>query len=196
MPENSSSTSKLQNWSVKHENFFLLLFSCFLDEGGGRKAFLWSKSIRAEGEKYDVVIRNSYYQESVRHALGEPVSHTGTGTLHSDPSHQQTNSQVSLCRCPQLWRRECFRWNRQISLTLNTMVACRYFGSHQRHFDLLFSRTDLSRCFEPKQLNSPLLLNKRTKILLLWARPGDLVDTPLRRVCSSSSIPSNHTAQL
>lgn len=195
MPENSSATSKPQNWSVKHENFFLFLFPRFLEGGGGREAFLWSKSIRAEGEKYDEVIRNSYYQESVRHALGEPVSHTGTGTLHSDPSHQQTNSQVSLCGRPRL-RRECSRWNRQISLTLNTVVACRYFGSHQRHFDLLFGRTDLSRCFEPKQLNSPLLLNKRTKILLLRARPGDLVDILLRRVCSSSSILSNHTAQL
>lgn len=198
MPEDSSAISKPQNLSVKHDNFFFLFlfFPCFLGGMWRREEFLWSKSIRAEGEKYDEVIRNSYYQESVRHALGEPVSHTGTVTLQSDPSHQQINNQVSLCGCSQLCRRECFKWNRQIGLTLNTMVACRYFGSHQRHFELLFGRTDFSRCFEPKCLNSSLLLNKRTKILLLWARLGDLVDTLLRRVCSSSSAPSNHTAQL
>lgn len=167
----------------------------------GERSISWSKSIRAEGEKYGEVFRNSSDQESVRYAVDEPVLghafyNTGTVTLQSHPSHQQINNQVSLCGCSQSWRRECLQWNSQISLTLNTVVARRYFESHQRHFDLLFGRTDLSRCFEPKCLNLSLLLNhKRSKILLLWARAGDLVDILLRRVCSPSPVLSN-TAQL
>lgn len=66
-----------------------------------------------------------------------------------------------------------------------------------RHFDLLFGRIDWSSCFEPKCLNSSLLFNhERIKILLLWAMLGDLVDNLPRRVWSSSSVPSNNTAQL
>lgn len=82
---------------------------------------------------------------------------TGTGTLQSNPSYRKINSQVSLCGCSQPWRRECFKGKSQSSLTLSTTVARRYFGSHQRQFVLLFGRTDSSRCFEPKCLNSSLL---------------------------------------
>lgn len=80
MLEDSPAISKPQNWSVKHKNFFVSFFPPFLGGRRGREAFLWSKSIRAEGEKYDKVIRNFYNQVSVRHVFAEPVLHTETAT--------------------------------------------------------------------------------------------------------------------